>query len=98
MEGKKNKTTTLTLLPSGHSDLGWGHIPGARVACIPRLECPGAVGAGSRGQVEYLRKEPGLPVARCSAPNLETQAGEIKSLELTYTGDQSTYLIAQGCL
>ena len=48
---KKNKTTTLTLLPSGHSDLGWGHIPGARVACIPRLECPGAEGSGSRGQV-----------------------------------------------
>ena len=95
---KKEKQKNADSIASGHSDLGWGHIPGARVVCIPRLECPRADGAGSRGQVECLHKEPGLPVASCSAPNLETQVGEIKSLELMYTGDQSTYLITQRCL
>ena len=31
----------LTLFPPGNSDLGWCHIPGARLACDPRLESPG---------------------------------------------------------
>ena len=40
----------LTLFPPGNSDLGCCHIPGARVACVPRLRSPGAEGAGSMWQ------------------------------------------------
>ena len=74
-----------TLFPSGHSDLGWCHSPGAWLSWVLRLECPGAEGSGSVWQAGSLHNEPGVPVALCGAPSLQKQVGEIKSLELTYT-------------
>ena len=74
----------LPLFPPGNSDLGWCHIPGARLACVPRMECAGAEGAGSLWQAVYLQNRPGVSLPFCRAPNPQIQAGEIKSLELTY--------------
>ena len=63
----------LILSPSGHSDLGWCLILGACLACVPRLECPGAEGAGGTKQATCLHNGPGVPVALCRAPNLQNQ-------------------------
>ena len=48
---KTNKRGKMpTLFPAGSGDLGWSHIPGARSACIRRLENPGAEGGGNTWQ------------------------------------------------
>ena len=59
----------LTLFPSGHSDLGCGHIPGAWLAWVPRLECPGAEGAPSMWQAVCLHKEPGVLLPSAEPPD-----------------------------
>ena len=50
----------LTLFPPGNSALGWCHIPGARLACVLRLQSSGAERAGSVWQEVYLQNGPGV--------------------------------------
>ena len=58
----------LILFPSGYSDLGCGHIPGACLAWVPRLERPGAEGTGSMWQAVRLHKEPRVPLPYAEPP------------------------------
>lgn len=75
----------LVLFPSGHSDLGWCHTPGAWLGFVGRLQCPGGERelGSCKWQAGYFHNEPGVPVALCRSLNLQKQVGEIKSLELT---------------
>ena len=61
----------LTLVPPGNSDLGWCHIPGARLACDRRLESPGPRELGvcgrqctSKMDLEYLFLSAEPPTSR----------------------------------
>ena len=73
VKNRNDKREMLTLHPSGNSDLGWHHTPGACLAWVPSLESPGAKGTGSVEQAVCLQNAPGVPVALSRVPNLQIQ-------------------------